>query len=233
MVLHFYKSKRFLALIWFTVFLLDFFAQTVYPFYSRHAGIFLTFYFFMLQIYHLNTKWIEIRNDYILKTTLFVFILFLVILIGSNIFQTIEDIRYPRSDSKSLSNYIQADRKYKHSVIITEQDFLAEALPYYIPNKIYIPRESVYRNYTRYTLANKDSLSMGQLILFSDTIQESTKSPVLFISKVYNPNQNKITYYNYRNKILTQTDEDRKSIIKIKSFESSIGDETYTLYEIR
>jgi hypothetical protein len=82
------------------------------------------------------------------------------------------------SSSKSLGNLIKNNPKLSKAIIIGEPSAPMESLPYYVDNKIYIPREKRYGNFVNFT-PEKRNLSLKELISIVKKIKRDRNAPVL------------------------------------------------------
>jgi hypothetical protein len=83
------------------------------------------------------------------------------------------------SSSESLGAYLSRQPELRDAEIIGEPDFLLEALPYYAPNPIYLPREDRYLLKVNLTSANRPSLSLDELMSAATELHARTGRPVL------------------------------------------------------
>jgi hypothetical protein len=209
----------------------------VYTLSSRHIGVMIVFMFCMyardfkfnliLKNQNWNAKILSIGNLVIIPIVFFCLVI-------SNFVQCIEDVYYERSSSLSVANFIKSNPKYANSVLMSEPDFYLEPLPYYIPNKLFFPRENRHALYASFSKLNKDTMAMSEIIKYSDAFKMKTKAPGLILFKDFDftdPSMRKV-YFVYLNKTLTWTKQDVSRLKKLKEFNKAVGDENYSLYEI-
>ena len=51
------------------------------------------------------------------------------------------EVMHPSSSSQALGRLISATPRLSNAILMSEPDFLMEALPYYVPNPVYMPRQ--------------------------------------------------------------------------------------------
>ena len=209
----------------------------VYTLSSRHIGVMIVFMFCMyardfkfnlnLKDQNWNTKILSIGNLVVIPIVFFCLVI-------SNFVQCIEDIYHERSSSLSLADYIKSKPEYANSVLMSEPDFYLEPLPYYIPNKLFFPRENRHALYASFSKLNKDTMAMSEIIKHSDSFKMKTKAPCLILFKDFDftDSSMKKVYFVYLNKTLTWTIQDLSRLKKLKEFNNAVGDENYSLYEI-
>jgi hypothetical protein len=144
------------------------------------------------------------------------------------------DYKSDISSSKEFAHYIHTHKIYRDAVIISEPDYNVESLPYYLDNPIYFPRENKFGKYSSFTKRNRDSISLNNIVQFRDIIQKVKPTRVLLIIKDFDTtNKDKVhNLHVYVPKKMSYTISDLRRMYKIKDFQSSTGDENYTLYEI-
>src|SRR5262249_12906522 len=79
-----------------------------------------------------------------------------------------KDLRAPMSSSESLGRYLSTTPGLQDAVVIPEPDAMAEALPYYATNRIFLPREGKDLVKVKFTTASRSELSLDELL---DTAQ--------------------------------------------------------------
>jgi len=206
--------------------------RLIYPLAPRHFG------FLFLAI--ISALWIHNFKPYSQhawkKKTIkiiFIFILFLQIDLG---FQKIlDDIRYPLSSAKAVGQWIRKNERFKDAIIIGEPEFLAEALPYYIPNSMYIPRENKFKKYTSFTRRNKKNFTLIALLENASLMTRKLEAPILYLDGHRRPKKGTIHFG--MNKTFRQGDKGLETLKKcgklLHKFEDSRSDENFWLYQIQ
>ena len=90
-------------------------------------------------------------------------------------------IRYQESSSKEYGRFIRSNPAYRNAILIGEPDFMMESMPYYVPNRVYMPRQGEfhYRVYFDNGARRADILSLDRLVAISDSVACANRVPVL------------------------------------------------------
>jgi hypothetical protein len=90
-------------------------------------------------------------------------------------------IRYQESNSEEYGKFIRGNPAYRNAILIGEPDFMMESMPYYVPNRIYMPRQGEfhYRVYFDNGARRTGVLSLDRLVAISDSIACANQVPVL------------------------------------------------------
>ena len=150
------------------------------------------------------------------------------------------DVTQEMSSSKAFGKFLQSHSRFNNAVLLGEPDLRLESLPYYVENRIYIPREGRYGKYVRLTKDNKSELSLAQLLRMAFEIKEKEKVPVLIALGHFGLAEQTarpfVRTYKYNNRF-TWTEKDlvafQKETTKIAEFKSDVKNERYEIYELR
>ncbi len=85
------------------------------------------------------------------------------------------------SRSADLSRLIRSRPELAKAIIVAEPEYLAEALPFYIANPIYLIRERKFGNYIRFTKKGQLDANLGETLQFSEDLHDKTGSPVVIL----------------------------------------------------
>lgn len=85
------------------------------------------------------------------------------------------------SRSADLARLIRSRPELAKAPIVAEPDYLAEALPYYIDNPIYLTRERKFGTYVRFTKKGKLDVNLGETLKTSQDLRADTGSPVIIL----------------------------------------------------
>lgn len=149
-------------------------------------------------------------------------------------------LAHPASSSKALGGFIRATPRLSKAVLIGEPDYLMEALPYYVPNRVYMPRQREYSNTVYFAKGGRHQvdLKLGEVIDVADSIGCETRSPVLFsIGYPEFPRQpNGMIRGAYNAAHFTWTAEDKKRLSSratmLGDFQGATTDENYEVFEL-
>jgi hypothetical protein len=147
---------------------------------------------------------------------------------------------HPASSSKALGGFIRTTPRLSNAILIGEPDFVMEALPYYVPNRVYMPRQHEYSKTVYFATGggHQTDLTLGQLIRAADSIGCVTQSPVL-LSIGYPDFSTRPTgvirgAYNAAHFTWTAADKTRLAsrASMLGDFQGSTTDENYEVFEL-
>jgi hypothetical protein len=198
----------------------------------RHLGVFFTFFLFAVQQYRAAQPDAERTNKPMYQ---YVLPFLLVGLATVNLVTCYQDFTWQWSSSKALSEYLKTHPKYQNAILIAEPDYLVEPIPFYAENKIYLPREQVWRNYTRFTSLNSNELHLSTVLAWKDSLQTANPTPTLLLTafEVAPDVDSCYTYRVFGQKRFVVDAENTKRLLHLKEFRQAFGDENYSVYEIR
>lgn len=206
----------------------------------RHQGL---VFIFIITIY-----WIVLREfshrqvsgrllGSIFKSVVYVILpaIFLIHIAGS--FQKIHrDLTQDMSSSKAFGKFIKDNSQFGDAIIIGEPDMRLESLPYYVSNRIYVPREGRFQNFVRLTSRNRQELSLGELLETARSLKVKEKKPVIIALghfDLLNQNPPYSRYESY-NKKFSWTEQElhdfNDSTTKLVEFKQDVENERYEVY---
>ena len=146
-----------------------------------------------------------------------------------------EILKQPRSSAKALSSFVQRDPSLRDAVILAEPGYLAETLPYYLPNELYFPREKKYGKIFSFTSASKRQFSLTELRQSAEEVSAERKNPVLIIvgHSLESPGEFHLMYDLEFSATAEELVQFRSRTDKLASFRSAASDENYELYRLR
>jgi hypothetical protein len=148
---------------------------------------------------------------------------------------------HPASSSKALGGFIRATPRLSNAILIGEPDYLMEALTYYVPNRVYMPRQHEYSKtvyFANDSAGHQRDLTLGAVIDAADSLGCATRSPVLIsIGYPEFPRQpTGLTRGAYNAAHFTWTAEDKKRLSTRASmlgdFEGATSEENYEVFEL-
>ena len=89
--------------------------------------------------------------------------------------------RQVESRSAELGRLISARPDLTEAVIVSEPETMAEALPYYVPNRIFLVREHRFGNVPHFSRSGKLDTNLGEIMQVSRELLQTTSSPVIII----------------------------------------------------
>jgi hypothetical protein len=88
-------------------------------------------------------------------------------------------IKYQESNSKLYAEFIRANPAYRNAILISEPDYMMESMPYYVTNRVYMPRQGEFHYRVYFGAKRTDSLSLDRLVAISDSVACANRAPVL------------------------------------------------------
>jgi hypothetical protein len=145
------------------------------------------------------------------------------------------DILHDMSSSRAFGEFLKTHPEYRKAIIMGEPDYLLESLPYYTPNRIYIPREERFGNRVMFTRVNRERLSLSELLGTAREITNREGKPVLIALGLFDLSKYAGCELRYPpNKVFTVSSEGltrfRAETDKIAEFKSAVLDENYEIY---
>jgi hypothetical protein len=91
------------------------------------------------------------------------------------------EITYPRSSSKAYGEFIRSHSQYANAVLMSEPDYHMESMPYYVNNRVFMPRQREFTDRVHFDsgVKRQNMLSLDELLNIADSVACSTKAPVL------------------------------------------------------
>lgn len=147
---------------------------------------------------------------------------------------------HPASSSKTLGGFIRTTPRLSNAILIGEPDYMMEALPYYVPNRVYMPRQHEYSKTVYFANGggHQTDLTLNGLLDAADSIGCITRSPVLLsIGYTDFPNQpTGVVRGAYNAAHFTWTADDKSRLAARASmlgdFQGATTDENYEVFEL-
>jgi hypothetical protein len=149
------------------------------------------------------------------------------------------DMLHPASSSKAFATLITATPRYRDAILVGEPDYFMEALPYYVGNRVFMPRvrEFHYRVYFDRGQRRRLDLRLGELIDVADSLACASGRPVLLAmgyAQLASDTAGE-THPAYRAVFRWDSAERSRLFATAKlvhSFANSTSDENYNVFEI-
>jgi hypothetical protein len=153
------------------------------------------------------------------------------------------DFRYRESNSKAYGDFIIAHREYSDAILMSEPDYMMEAMPYYVNNPVYMPRQNelAHRVYFDKGQKRQSSMTLGQLVDRADSVSCVTRRTVLLAIgyRMFPFRRAGIAFPAYRGTVFTWTEAERKRLFdmqpqgkEIATFPYAVSDEIYRVYRV-
>lgn len=157
---------------------------TLYPGSYRHQGLWLVF---LVSLY-----WIVGRDAgaaitpamarlRAFGTVCFALLLVLQVPVGLQQAVPIASGSRPESRSRELAELIRAAPSLQQATILADPDYLVEPLPYYLPNRTWLPREQRFGDVVRFTSDARLSLSLRDILDDARRLRAETRQPVVIL----------------------------------------------------
>ena len=149
-----------------------------------------------------------------------------------------DDVRRSRSSSRAFAEFIAQHAGYRDAILVGEPDSRLESMPYYVDNRIYIPREGVFRRFVQFTSASRKDLSLHDLLVCVRELQDRERAAVLLALGHMNLAGRKTREVElFYGRAFTWSPEElaefRSATIKVAEFTSVLTDEEYKIYVLR
>ena len=172
-----------LGSLWCLVLLNEF----VYPMHYRHVGLWVCF---VLSLYwirlapELHARVIgEARGYY--RVVRYIAVVCGTLLLAANDVGGVRAIfvhlGQPTSDSRALATNIANDPSLHDATIMAEPEELAEAMPYYVSNPIYLLREQKFGSAATWSRAMRDYVTLGDVLSTATALRAQNRQPVILI----------------------------------------------------
>ena len=144
----------------------------------------------------------------------------------------------PASASKAYGKFVASRAEFRDAILMSEPDYLMEAMPYYVPNRVYMPRqrEFHYRVYFDQGQKRQKVLTLTQLLDVADDVSCENRAPVLLAlgNTDISWRRQAVKPVQYRGARFSWTDVERKLLRQrtalVTSFPQSISDEYYHVF---
>ena len=91
------------------------------------------------------------------------------------------DLREDMSASRPAAAFIRSRPEFADAILTGEPDYALEPFPYYLPNRIYLPREGRFGLWALPTKENRDDLTLGQVLDAAGRLRRETGRRVLLL----------------------------------------------------
>ena len=166
-----------------------------------------------------------------------VLVVLLVVQIPASVAMTSRDISAALSSSERLGQYLTSSRELQDAVVIAEPAVMVEALPYYAPNRIFLPREGKDLIKVSFTTASKRTLSLDEFLATAEKLRTETGRPVVMVvHHQLSPDGPFVINYPYGLEFdysIESLQRFQSSVIPLAVFDKAVSDENYALFRLR
>jgi len=146
-----------------------------------------------------------------------------------------QELRSARSSGRAFAHFLEAHPAYRNAILISEPDYYAETLPYYIDNRIYVPRERSFSRIVSFTRRSARELSLSELLGSAEQLSRAHGVPVLILwgHPFWEPG---VYAYSFGRKMIISPEGLRafeEATVLLQRFDAATGDENYAVYAYR
>ena len=211
------------------------FFALIYPGVYRHQGLWLVF---ALTLYWLAATEISRQESWwagrlhrvsfrIALPALFL----LNILMGA--YKITVDIRSPYSSSRDFAAVLSAHEELQSATVIGEPEFMVDALPYYIRNRIYLQRSARFGKVFVWLRHQKLHMSLSEILDAAYRVRQETARPVVLLMQPRLDRPIPDLQYNYGFSFSCdqpELDEFHAATRQIAALHRASSDENYDVY---
>jgi len=91
------------------------------------------------------------------------------------------DMMHPESSSKAFGALIRQTPRYRDAIVLGEPDYMMEAMPYYAPNQVFMPRQGEFHDRVHFDRGARRRLDLhlGDLVDIADSLSCTSGQPAL------------------------------------------------------
>jgi len=147
------------------------------------------------------------------------------------------DWSLPYSSSRAFGNWIRARPALRDAILVGEPDYCMEPLAYYVHNPIFLPREERFGKVVSFTVRNRQSLTLDELLETARRLQRVHHKPVL-IALGHPLDQGMLVYFSYRKEFVLpaeMVDRFTRETVRVASFRDALPEqgENYDVYRLK
>jgi hypothetical protein len=230
------KSKRFLAAFIIAIAGFQVVFRTVYTGGLRHEGI-LFFLFIAL-------GWLAIAKDGFTRESIrrvsLGFLPLIAVQAAAMPFMARRVIQHPESSSKAYAAAILGNPRYRDAILASDPDYMMEALPYYVPNAVYMPRQREFHHRVYFSAQGRRQLdlSLQDLVGIADSVA-AAKCRIVLLAIGYPSFADSVSGVEglgYKPAVFRWDPESRSALLArgapILAFRGALSDENYQVFEL-
>jgi hypothetical protein len=143
------------------------------------------------------------------------------------------------SASKAFGRFIRSHDEYRNAILMSEPDYLMEALPYYVPNRVYMPRQNEFHYRVYFDRGDKRlrDLTLTRLFAVADSVGCVYRVPVLvaigYTEIAWKKSGSREISYSQATFKWTEPEWNalRRLVKPVASFDRATSDEYYHVFE--
>jgi hypothetical protein len=161
------------------------FFELIYPGYYRHQAIWIVF---LITLYWLGfaSRERSPRVPQSIKSRLLVCSFYgafaAILVLNSGIRKVYVQTEYHISKSAALADLLQTSPDLRNAIILPEPEQIAEAMPYYVDNDIYLLREGKFGKFATWSSrTSKLILTLHDVLVAARDLKDETARPILIL----------------------------------------------------
>jgi hypothetical protein len=146
---------------------------------------------------------------------------------------------YPTSSSRSFAQLIDRTPAWRGAILAAEPDFMMEPMPYYVGNRVFMPRQRAFDYRVYFDRGGKRQLVMtlGGLLDVVDSLSCATRQPVVLAIKYHTILSDTAgkEHPSYGDEFRWNSAERSRLFTEgrlVRSFFNASGDENYSVFEL-
>jgi hypothetical protein len=167
-----------------------------------------------------------------------------LLILGAQFVTGLQDIKHAlfggflESRSADLGRLIAGRADLANAIVVSEPDFMVEALPYYAPNRTYFVRQQGFGRFVRFSRSGKLDTNLGEILSVSRQLQQETRLPIVIVMsdrlKDITPDRTYAEGYNWTfSASEAQIRDFLSATTLISQFGPAESGETYDVYMLR
>jgi hypothetical protein len=89
------------------------------------------------------------------------------------------DLEQELSSASAFAEFLQSSPELRDAILVGDPDYLIETMPYYVPNRIYLPREGRFRNFASNSIRNRPEISLAEFLDTARSLRARFNKPVV------------------------------------------------------
>ena len=230
------KNKRFLAAFIIAIAGFQVVFRTVYTGGLRHEGI-LFFLFVAL-------GWLAIAKSGFTREAIrrvsLGFLPLIAVQAAAMPFMARRVVQHPESSSKAYAAAISSNPRYRDAILASDPDYMMEALPYYVPNAVYMPRQREFHHRVYFSAqgGRQLDLSLTGLVAIADSVAAARCRVVLLAIGYpsFADSASGVEPLGYKPAVFRWDAASRSALLfrgaPVLTFQGALSDENYQVFEI-
>lgn len=230
------KNKRFLAAFIIAMAGFQVVFRTVYTGNLRHEGV---VFFLFVALGWLTIAKSGFTRESIRRVSLG-FLPLIAVQAMAMPFMARRMIQHPESSSKAYAAAISANPRYRDAILASDPDYMMEALPYYLPNAVYMPRQREFHHRVYFSAQGRRQLdlSLTDLVGIADSLA-AAKCRIVLLAIGYPSfadSTSAVEPLGYKPAVFRWDASSRSALLArggpVFRFSGALSDESYHVFEV-